>query len=72
MPLKYLAGQPGAVMTVGMAHGILWILYLLAAGHAAYLHRWPANLFGWAVIASVLPLGPFLFERHLRARPDVS
>ena len=68
MPLKYLAGQPGAVMAVGMAHGALWILYLLAAAHAAYVHKWPASLLGLAVVASVLPFGPFVFEGHLRKR----
>ncbi|MBF9224019.1 DUF3817 domain-containing protein [Hymenobacter ruricola] len=27
MPLKYLAGQPQAVRPVGMAHGLLFVLY---------------------------------------------
>lgn len=28
MPLKYLFGQPELVRIVGMAHGILWVLYV--------------------------------------------
>ena len=40
MPLKYWAGQPGAVRVVGMAHGILFMLYLWAAIQAALEHHW--------------------------------
>ena len=31
MPLKYLAGIPEVVTVVGAAHGVLFILYALAA-----------------------------------------
>src|SRR5690606_39635762 len=40
MPLKYLAGQPAAVQVVGMAHGVLFLLYVFAAVQAAVEHGW--------------------------------
>lgn len=66
MPLKYLAGRPEMVQVVGMAHGVLWVLYLLAAGHAAVRYRWGAGRVLAAFVASVLPAGPFVFDRGLK------
>ena len=47
MPLKYFAGMPSAVKTVGWVHGVLFVLYLLAVAEVAVRHRWPpARVFG--------------------------
>ena len=62
MPLKYLAGWPLGVTVVGMAHGVLWILYLMAAGWAGTAYRWGWREFLGAGLASVLPGGPFVFD----------
>ena len=62
MPLKYFAEQPLAVRCVGMAHGVLFLLYLLALVPAALDHRWSAKTVALAVIASLLPAGPFVFD----------
>ncbi len=64
MPLKYLAGYPEAVRVVGMAHGILFLFYLLAANYAATTHAWPKKIWFYSYLASVLPLGTFVFERR--------
>jgi integral membrane protein len=65
MPLKYIAGKPEMVEVVGMAHGLLFITYCLLLAHA-----WTSKLLTmkWAaagVVASVLPFGPFAFDRKL-------
>lgn len=62
MPLKYAADQPLAVRYVGMAHGILFLLYLLAIVPVALDHRWSWKTCALAVLASVLPAGPFVFD----------
>jgi len=70
MPLKYLAGYPEAVRMVGMAHGVLFILYVLVAVQAAWEHRWSWQRTGWVLLASLLPAGPFFVEsRVLRPTP---
>lgn len=66
MPLKYLAGLPQAVRLVGMAHGLLWILYLVAAANAARHMRWSLSRILLVLAASLLPAGPFFIERWLR------
>jgi integral membrane protein len=65
MPLKYLAGYPGAVRLVGMAHGVLFILYVILALQAAWVHRWNWQRTGWVLLASLLPAGPFLVESRI-------
>jgi integral membrane protein len=68
MPLKYLADEPGAVRVVGMAHGVLFLAYVLALVGAASAHRWPIRRTALGVLASLVPIGPLWFERHLRSR----
>ncbi len=62
MPLKYFAAQPLAVRYVGMAHGILFLLYLLALVPVALDYKWKAKTIAWAFLASLLPAGPFVFD----------
>lgn len=70
MPLKYFAGEPGAVRVVGMAHGVLFIAYVLAAVHATVDYRWPWRITGWLVLAAFLPAGPFIADvKILRRAP---
>jgi integral membrane protein len=66
MPLKYLAGMPRAVSVVGMAHGVLFILYLVALAHAHVTVAWPIRRSLTVLAAAVLPLGPFFIEGSLR------
>jgi integral membrane protein len=65
MPLKYLAGWPDAVRVVGMAHGILFILYVVAAIQAALEYDWPWKRTALVLAASILPAGPFVVDAKL-------
>ena len=67
MPLKYLAGMPLAVRIVGSAHGALFVAYLVAIALAVRAKAWPLREAGTLVVASLLPLGPFLVDGRLRA-----
>lgn len=44
MPLKYLAGYPLAVKIVGMAHGVLFILFIIALVMAVKKYKWHFQL----------------------------
>lgn len=66
MPLKWFAGKPMAVTVFGWFHGLMFMLYIAVAIQAYRALKWPrAKLLG-AFAASVLPFGPFVFERWLR------
>jgi integral membrane protein len=69
MPLKYYAGQPGAVRVVGMAHGILFMLYLWAAIQAALEHNWTWKRTALVLVASLLPAGPFIVDAKILREP---
>lgn len=66
MPLKYMAGIPGAVKVVGWAHGVLFIAYIVQLLRVAFMLKWDAMKVIYGSIASLLPFGPFVFERSLR------
>lgn len=68
MPVKYMLGVPEVVKVVGWAHGLLFILYLLAVVIAIKPMAWgPFGILG-AVIASLLPGGTFILDRSLKKR----
>ena len=65
MPLKYFAGMPLAVRIVGMAHGVLFMLYVVAAIQAALDRDWPWRRTALVLVASVLPAGPFVVDAKI-------
>ncbi len=66
MPLKYMMDMPKAVLWVGLTHGILWLLYV-GSLMVMYLARsWPVTWLLGGILASVLPFGPFVFDRKLK------
>ncbi len=66
MPLKYMAGLPIFVRVVGLVHGLLFILFVVALFRAASEHRWPVTRSLVAFVASLLPFGTLVFDRSLR------
>jgi len=60
MPLKYLAGMP-----LGAAHGFLFVAYVAAAVYMAWRFNWGFKVLVLAVMASVIPFGPFLLEKRV-------
>ena len=65
MPLKYAFDQPEMVRVVGMAHGVLWILYVGLAGLGQLDYKWPWKTTLLLLIASVLPFGPIVSDAKL-------
>ncbi len=65
MPLKYLAGQPAAVHFAGLAHGVLFVLYVGLLVQTAVELRWSVSKVGLGLVASVLPFGAWYAERRL-------
>ncbi len=69
MPLKYVYGMPQAVSVVGMAHGVLFMLYVALAFGVSDQENWPRRKLFYAFMASVFPLGTFVFDRKFLAHP---
>ncbi|MDR5590177.1 DUF3817 domain-containing protein [Christiangramia sp. SM2212] len=63
MPLKYLYNMPQMVQQVGMAHGILFIAYVLGGVILWKPMNWTLAQMGIILGCSVLPFGPFFVEK---------
>lgn len=65
MPAKYQFGHD-FVWPVGMAHGVLWLAYVLASLAVSHLQRWSVLAWAGALVCSVLPFGFILLDRRLK------
>lgn len=63
MPLKYIWDMPQAVSVIGMAHGILFVLYLLLAYYVGQQLQWSNKTLMVVMLCAILPFGPFYAER---------
>lgn len=66
MPLKYIFDLPDMVTYVGWIHGVLFMLYILVMFPTSRKLRWHFRTALLGLIASILPFGPFLFDRKLK------
>ncbi len=62
MPMKYLLGLPMAVKIVGWIHGVFFMVYVTLIAKMADEHRWSFKKSTTALIASLVPFGPFYFD----------
>ncbi len=62
MPLKYMADSPGAVKVVGMAHGVLFLIFLLSLLEVWIKHKWSFMKTFMAFLSSLLPFGTFVLD----------
>jgi integral membrane protein len=70
MPLKYLVGYPQPVRMVGMAHGVLFILYVVLLIQVTVEYNWGWKKFILAFLASVIPFGTFYADRKIFRHPN--
>lgn len=66
MPIKYIAGDPRAVLYVGWVHGILFMLYILTLIIVAIKLEWKIKKTAIAFLASLIPFGTFVMDKSLR------
>jgi integral membrane protein len=71
MPLKYTMDMPEPVTYIGWAHGALFLLYIYLVFPTARSLKWGFSRTLFALMASVLPFGPFIFDRNLKKSQHV-
>lgn len=52
------------VQTVGMAHGVLFLLYIAGAIYIYKMLGWTPKQLAIAVFCSIVPFGPFYVEQN--------
>lgn len=65
MPLKYYANMPQPNKIFGMAHGLLFILYVLAVVQSKIEYNWSFKKTMLALLASIIPFGTFWADAKL-------
>jgi integral membrane protein len=63
MPMKYYFQEPIFVKTIGMAHGVLFVIYIILAIMAKIELNWSFKKMGIICLVSVLPFGTFYVEK---------
>ncbi len=63
MPLKYYYDKPDAVKIVGMAHGVLFVLYCINLLIVHVQLKWNMGKTIGAFIASLIPFGTFYADK---------
>ena len=70
MILKYKFSMPLPNYIVGMAHGVLFVLYIFLVLQVALLHRWKILKVFWAFLAAFIPFGTFYADKKLFRQPN--
>lgn len=65
MPLKYYAAMPQPNKIIGMAHGVLFVLYVLAVIQCKIEYQWSTKKTALALLASIIPFGTFWADAKL-------
>lgn len=66
MPIKYIGENPYMVKVVGMGHGILFILFMLALFLAKIKYKWNLTLSFKLFVYSLIPFGFLVIEKILK------
>jgi integral membrane protein len=65
MILKYKFSMPQPNYIVGLAHGILFVLYIVLLLQVSFLYRWSIVKMFMAFLASLIPFGTFYADKVL-------
>ena len=65
MILKYKFSIPQPNYIIGLAHGILFVLYIVLLLQVSFLYRWNIFKSFMAFLASLIPFGTFYADKAL-------
>jgi integral membrane protein len=65
MPMKYFMDMPTAVKIPGMAHGGLFVAYILLAIVVGLDKNWNTKQFAIVIVVSILPFGTFYADKKV-------
>ncbi len=65
MIMKRLFVYPDLTMTIGMAHGLLFVAYCILLIFVAQQYKWSSKTVALAFLASLLPFGTFIADKRI-------
>ena len=63
MPLKYLFEEPQPNKVIGMAHGVLFLLYIVLAFLVKPEKNWSTKTLLIVLLCSIIPFGTFWMDK---------
>ncbi|WP_103867033.1 MULTISPECIES: DUF3817 domain-containing protein [Aquimarina] len=63
MPLKYIFESPEPNQIIGMAHGFLFLLYIVLAIMVKFEKQWNAKTLIIVLLCSIIPFGTFWMDK---------
>lgn len=70
MPMKYWMAMPQPNYFVGMAHGLLFMLYIALVLMAGKKFQWDLKTYFWSLLASIIPVGTFVADARIFKQYD--
>lgn len=69
MPVKYVLGDPSMVKSIGQAHGILFLLFVVLAIKVSVEQEWRFKTTTWKVLlSSFIPFGTFYIDKQILSK----
>lgn len=65
MPAKYVFGMENATKLIGMVHGALFFVYLIALWSTCRVDNWSWAKTVLGFVVSLIPFAPFVFAKKL-------
>ena len=66
MPLKYVYGDPTLVRSVGMAHGVLFVVFIFSTIQVSSDYKWKFSVTTWKVLlGGFIPFGTFWVDSRI-------
>lgn len=66
MPMKYLLGIDGIVFFAGLAHGVLFICYLISSMIVSHKLKWSILQWFGVFLAGILPFGFLVVDKAIK------
>ncbi len=63
MPLKYMFESPEPNKIIGMAHGVLFLLYIVFAIMVKFEKQWNTKTLAIVLLCSIVPFGTFWMDK---------
>lgn len=63
MPLKYMFDSPEPNKIIGMAHGFLFLIYIVFAILVKYEKQWNPKTLTIVLLCSIIPFGTFWMDK---------
>lgn len=70
MPIKYIGENPYPVKILGMAHGVLFIIFMISLFETKIKKSWDTGMMFQLFVLSLVPFGAFFIEKKVKPKKE--